>query len=265
MDFRRIEWIFLVIFLALDIFLGVSFYQSQKVELSVSKAPTTQMITEIKRDQITLPELNNKTPKGAYIASRPNTLLYQNMRQLQGQSVSFDSNHQVLTSNLTPTVAVKKGEEVATIEKWMKSNRNVLFGSEYVYSKRLSSKNIYAFAQHFKEGAIYDDRAMLYVRVEGNRVMGYTQMYTAQPEILRDGIKLVSNEDAVIELYRDNDILNNSKVLWTKLGYTWLLDAKGSSVYVPAWFVGIENRNSRNVTVKKINAITKAVIKTPNQ
>ena len=55
MDFRRIEWIFLVIFVAIDIFLFVSFRQSGTVQTSGSAQTGDSngtIIKEMKSDQI---------------------------------------------------------------------------------------------------------------------------------------------------------------------------------------------------------------------
>jgi len=260
MDFRRIEWIFLVVFIALDIFLGFSIYQGQQAE-PVNTAPNVEIMQEIKRDQITLPKLSKKTPKGAFLATRPNTDLSQQYRQLTGQQISFDSTKTTLTSTLNTPVSVKK-DPVETLKKWMENPLNVLFGENYVYASELSSRNVVAFAQKIAAGRVYDDRAVIYFKIDNDRLVSYTQTYISKPEQLRNLVSLVSDEDAVVTLYRDNEILNNSKVLWTRLAYTWLLDAKGSTVYVPAWFVGIENKTSKNVVIKKVNAMTNAVIKT---
>ncbi|KRM71628.1 two-component system regulatory protein YycI [Lacticaseibacillus brantae] len=260
MDFRRIEWIFLVVFIALDIFLGYSIYQSQQAE-PVSTAPDVEIMQEIKRDQISLPKLSSKTPKGAFLAAQPNTDLYQQAKTLTGQRVTFDDTRTKLSSTLVSPLAVKKSPQ-DTLADWMKTTNNVLFGDQYVYAPELSSKDIVAFAQKINAGRVYDDRAVIYFKLDNNRLVSYTQTYITKPEQLRNLVNLVSNEDAVSTLYRDNEIPNNSRVLWTRLAYTWLLDAKGSTVYVPAWYVGIENKTSKNVTIKRVNAMTDAVIKT---
>lgn len=106
MDFRRIEWIFLVVFAAVNIFLGISFYQSQAVDQAVSESTTGEIVADIQRDQIKLPSLSTKTPTGGYLASQRNTALYNNREQLIGQTLSF--NNGTLTSNLNSPIAVKK-------------------------------------------------------------------------------------------------------------------------------------------------------------
>lgn len=75
MDFRRIEWIFLVVFVGLNIFLGISFFQAQQVDLATTKSGDAATITDITRDQIKLPHLSKQTPEGDYLASQANTAL----------------------------------------------------------------------------------------------------------------------------------------------------------------------------------------------
>ena len=66
MDFRRIEWIFLVVFVGLNIFLGISFFQAQQVDLATTKSGDAATITDITRDQIKLPHLSKQTPEGEH-------------------------------------------------------------------------------------------------------------------------------------------------------------------------------------------------------
>jgi regulatory protein YycI of two-component signal transduction system YycFG len=97
--------------------------------------------------------------------------------------------------------------------------------------------------------------------VVNNKLTGYTQTYISKMSVLKSNVELTSAQDAVLALYKDNELANNAKVVWVELAYNYLLDTKGSTVYVPTWFVGIENQGAKSVTIKKLNAITKTVVK----
>ncbi len=88
--------------------------------------------------------------------------------------------------------------------------------------------NVLSFAQHPKAGLIYDRRAAVTLHVVDDRLVSYSQTYLAKLSVLRDRLNLMSEQDAVITLYRDNDIPNNSAIVSTKLAYSYLLDAKGA-------------------------------------
>ncbi|WP_179394014.1 two-component system regulatory protein YycI [Lacticaseibacillus absianus] len=263
MDFRRIEMIFLIVFVGLNIFLGMSFFQSQQVDLATSSGGTTEIIADIRRDQIKLPKLSTKTPTGGYLASTSSGELASEVRKLDHQYPRFTAtDYTVMTSTLDTTVTVKRATAVETLTKWLTSEKNVLHGSEYVYAAGLSGTNSYVFVQKVGGRLIYDPRAQITFTVANGRLTSYTQTYLAQVDVLRADVTLCSAQDAVVTLYRENELPNNATVRWTQLAYTYLLDAKGATVYIPAWFVGVESQGSKNVTIKKVNAINKTVLKT---
>ncbi|BAN75718.1 MULTISPECIES: two-component system regulatory protein YycI [Lacticaseibacillus] len=252
MDFRRIEWIFLVVFVGLNIFLGISYFQVQQVDLAT--------ITDITRDQIKLPHLSKKTPQGDYLASQANTALSAARSLLVKQQVTIsEGDYQELQASLDEPITLKKNQEQQQLATFVKNN--VYHGKEYEYAPALSNDERIVFAQHPKAGLIYDRRAAVTLHVNDNRLVSYTQTYLSKLSVLRDRLNLMSEQDAVIALYRDNDIPNNSAIVSTKLAYSYLLDAKGSTVYVPAWYIGVKNRATGNVTVKRVNAITRTVMK----
>ena len=101
MDFRRIEWIFLVVFVGLNIFLGISYFQAQQVDLATIKSGDAATITDITRDQIKLPRLSKKTPNGDYLASQANSALTAARTNLVKQQVSIsEGDYHELQANL---------------------------------------------------------------------------------------------------------------------------------------------------------------------
>ncbi|MFD1441600.1 two-component system regulatory protein YycI [Lacticaseibacillus hegangensis] len=262
MDFRRIEMIFLFVFIALNVFLGISFFQSQQVDLATDAAGTTAILADIKRDDIKLPKLSTSTERGAYLANTTPSPLRQDASRVKGQELHFsDVNGTTLTATLATALNVKT-DASARLQRWVARADNVAHGSAYVYQKDLSTATSYVFAQKISGHLVNDPHAQLTLHVSDGHLTGYTQTYLPNLVTLRQDVNLCSAQDAVTTLYRENEITSNSKVLWTRLSYTYLLNAKGSTVYVPAWSVGIESQGSKNLTVKKVNAINKTVLKT---
>ncbi len=258
MDFKRIEWIFLLVFFAVNIFLGISFYQSQEVDQAVSESTTSEIVEDIQRDQIKLPKLSTKTPTGGYLASQANTALLANRNRLQGQTLNFNGNR--LTAVLHTPLALKKAKQV-TLRKWLQDPTHALFGTQYRYSESLSTPNKLVFCQQIQGHKIYDKRAQITFTINAGKMVSYTQTYIAKMAVLKSDVKLTSARDAVVALYKDNELTNGATVKWVELAYNYLLDTKGSTVYVPAWFVGVQNQGSKSVTIKRLNAITKTAVK----
>ncbi|KRN24473.1 two-component system regulatory protein YycI [Lacticaseibacillus camelliae] len=265
MDFRRIEMIFLFVFIALNVFLGISFFQSQQVDLATDAGGTTAILADIKRDDIKLPKLSTSTEHGAYLASTKTSTLRQDVGPVKGQTLHFsDANGLTLNATLDSPLSVKTNA-AARLQRWVAQADNVAHGSAYTYQKELSTATSYVFAQKIGGHLVNDPHAQLTLHVSDGRLTGYAQTYLTNLVTLRGDVNLCSAQDAVTTLYRENEITSNSKVLWTHLSYTYLLNAKGSTVYVPAWSVGIESQGSKNLTVKKVNAINKTVLKTRSE
>lgn len=263
MDFRRIEWIFLIVFIGLNIFLGYSLFQNQQVDLATSRSDNSEIVRDIKGDQIKLPKLSTKLPTGGYLASQPQTDALKNgAANLREQTTQVTSGTDAtLHSTIRSSVRVKKGHEVSFMTKWKNDAQHVFKGKHYVYAPELSAGNTYVFAQKDGGRLLYDSRAALTFTVVDGELSRYTQTYVPNLKLLRGNVALCSEQDAIVTLYRDNELPANSKILWTRLAYSYLLNAKGSTMYVPTWQVGVESQSAKTVTVKKLNAINKTVEK----
>lgn len=267
MDFHRIEWIFMIVFLFLDVFLGWSVSQNQQVYLSTATTGgNSQIVRDIKQDDISVPKLSKTQPQSSYAASENNNMLSANYEQIAktgNLNVNINTGaYETLDARLNRPLRLRRSGVLAQVKAFVRNQSNVLFGKNYEYEADMSNSARYVFVEKLNGVRVIDDRATIVLTVENGAITGYTQTYIDKLKMMDNRQKVMSARDAVYTLYRNNEIVNNSRVIWVHLGYTWLLNAKGSTVYAPAWFVGIESKSSKNVTVKRVNAITKAVIKT---
>lgn len=81
-------------------------------------------------------------------------------------------------------------------------------------------------------------------------------------DILQEKQATKSERDIITNLYSSSEIPNNSKITYANMAYTKLLEAKGSTIYIPVWFISIHNKDSKVDTVKKVNAFTGNILKT---
>ena len=86
MDFKRIEWIFLIVFIGINIFLGIELWQTPTL-LSAGSTPTqTDIKSETSADQITIPKVNDKQEDGYYLAAKTdNSWIKKATQQVKGQ------------------------------------------------------------------------------------------------------------------------------------------------------------------------------------
>lgn len=261
MDFRRIEIIFLVVFLAFDVFLLSSFHSSQQV-ISNSTTGVASTLTDMRKRNITFGKLDKKAGTAYYLGAQASNDLANNESKLRGQELEYNQTSNKLMSTLDDPISVTDSNRKEKMNKFVKKESNILFGDEYVYSPQLSTSSEIVYAETGPFGPMYDKTGQLTFSVENGKVTGYTQTYMKRLDILQEKQSTKSERDVITNLYSSSEIPNNSKITYANMAYTKLLEAKGSTIYIPVWFVSIHNKDSKVDTVKKVNAFTGNLLKT---
>jgi regulatory protein YycI of two-component signal transduction system YycFG len=262
-DFKRIEIIFLIVFGCLNIFLFTSYRQNQHVETTVGTQVTEKTSTrqQMKDNQIVVPKLSTKTYEGYYLASPVTSrALEQHSGQLYNQRYSF-SGDQLQGHFYQPVTGKNRAALLRNLKIVMKNPHQILYGKEYRYSKAFSTANRLVFTQKMSEGDVFDENGELVFSVSNQRITNYQQTYISKFTTLREKEDTISAKQAVQDLYNDNAITNGATIKWAQLGYSRLLDANEHTVFIPAWFVAMENKSSGNIQIKHVNAFTGAVMK----
>ncbi|MGV0168424.1 two-component system regulatory protein YycI [Furfurilactobacillus sp. WILCCON 0119] len=266
MDFRKIQWIFIVAFVAIDIFLFVSWQKSDSTVTESAQHTgndASTIIHEMRDDGITFSSPSTKEAEGYYVSTKPGLeKLRAGATNLSYQDVRFNSTE--LTSYLHQTLTVTKGSAQVALNRFIKNPTNVVAGDEYVYSPELSkvSENEVVYVQKLPSGTIMAPSGQLRFRVGAKeQVLSYTQSYVVQAKTLREKTTTISQQKALIWLYQYNELANNTKVVWSKLAYSRLLKVTNNNVYVPTWFVALKSKSTGNVVIKRVNAFTGAVMK----
>lgn len=263
MDFRRIQWIFLVAFIAIDIFLFISFASNNQFTVtSKNSSREATILKEMKDDSITVDDLSSSRGAGYYISSDGSSILATKTNQLRNQSVRYADDE--LTSSFENPIAIDRAAPQKILNKLVSNKNRVLFGSHYVYDKQLTKQDddavVYVQKGPGEKVLSTDAEIRFHVNAKG-QVTGYTQTYLHAIKTLREKEATISQKKAVIWLYQHNEISNNSKIKWAKLGYTKLLALKGNTVYIPTWVINIQTKNTGGSQTKRINAFTGTLIK----
>ncbi|WP_261807228.1 two-component system regulatory protein YycI [Lapidilactobacillus luobeiensis] len=265
MDFRRIELIFLIVFVALDIFLFASFTQndsSTPYTTTTNLSDSEAIAQDMKEDHITVGKLSDANDEGFYLASETTDTLVKGLPQLTGQTTSYNYRTHKLTSQFNTPLTYSKEHLISELKKFIKSGTNILHGAEYSYIAGMSDpKNTLVFAQKIKQGVVLDPQGTLTFNVNNDVVTGYTQTYLPNVTVLREKQATISAQDAIQLLYTSSELVANSKIVWYRLGYSELTEVRGSVIYVPVWNVMIQHKGTKNESLKKVNALTRTVIK----
>lgn len=262
MDFKKIQIIFLAIFVIIDIFLFSLFHQNSNLQTeNNNKGSDAEIIKELPNDQINVePKLSTKNQTGYYLSAVYDNTLQNAKSQLRNQKTTYANN--TLRSTFKRPIGLYSGDYESILDKLMKKKTFVAHGDEYEYSSDLSTKDNVVYVQSTDEGNLYGPhhgQITFYINSD-HLLVGYTQSYMNDVSILREKSDIISPAKALVWLYQYNEIPDNSKVKWVKLYYTQLLSIKNNVVLIPTWLIGYKSDDSSDLTIKRINAFNGAIL-----
>ncbi|MCJ0553454.1 two-component system regulatory protein YycI [Enterococcus cecorum] len=275
MDFKRIEAIFLVAFLCLDIFLFSIYRQSQNEQTPINNSPTIKITQRLKEDKIKYEgKISSEHTDGYYLSATQTNLNteLQNMKKakkLENVDVLRSSVKDNLLS-LTPEKDLfvnKKGQIPTLVRETLTNQKEIILGKDYRYQDEIHQQSdgyldVYA-CQKYEGIPINDITAQIKFTLKKNdenyRLEKIQQMHLSNLTALREKMPLVSEEDALTTLYINNKLSKNDEILWSKLAYTLVLQVRGKNVYVPAWFVSIRHEDKKE-QVEIVNAFRNRII-----
>lgn len=261
MDYKRIEWLFFIVFLLIDIYLGIEILRSP---VNLSNADTTtqsvaSIRSEMKSDNIDLPESISNTPdSGYYLATKNRDYLSSKVSDLTNVTARYSKTDNTLYA--TPKVAtiLSKNEKTTLkqVNEFKNDPKNVPYGKQFKYEPDMSSADNYMFVQTSDYGEIYANVAQLTISVKDNQITNYTETYMGPASPVRELQSTISAWRAIRAMYTDRELTNNSRVTRIKLGYSKLTEVRGSTILLPTWLVWVENKTTKNISLKRVNAYT---------
>lgn len=275
MDFKRIESIFLVAFLCLDIFLFSIYRQSQNEQTPINNSSTIKITQRLKEDKIKYEDkISTEHTDGYYLSATQTNLNteLQNMKKtnkLENVDVFRSSVKDNLLS-LTPEKDLsvnKKGQIPTLVRETLTNQKEIILGKDYHYQDEIHQQSdgyldVYA-CQKYEGIPINDITAQIKFTLKKNdenyRLEKIQQMHLSNLTALREKMPLVSEEDALTTLYINNKLSKKDEILWSKLAYTLVLQVRGKNVYVPAWFVSIRHEDKKE-QVEIVNAFRNRII-----
>lgn len=267
MDFRRIEWLFLVAFIVIDIFLFAAFQRDTSGETDTSSnrsSSDTTILKEMRADNISFKAPSKKSGEGYYISTSNDSSIKSSLTSLSNQTVRYQSDGTITSTFKKPITGVDTQHPDKTLDTVVSNSTLILNGTDYTYNAKLSSRNTVVYTQEVADGPIYSRYGEIrFSLTNAGTVTGYTQGYLANVSTLREKTETISERKALIWLYQYNQIPNNTKVVWTKLAYTRYFNLKNSSVYIPTWVVAVKSNSGNNAGVlqlKHVNAFTGAIL-----
>lgn len=261
MDHKRIEWLFFIVFLLIDIYLGIEILRSP---VNLSNADTTtqsvaNVRSEMKSDNIDLPaEISNTPASGYYLATKNRDYLSSKVNDLTNVNAHYSKTNNMLYATPKLEMILDKDPKRALkqVINFKNDAKSVPYGKDFKYEPDMSSSDNYVFMQTSDYGEIYANSARLNISVKDGQVTSYTETYMGQASPVRELQSTISAWRAVRAMYTDRELTNNSRVTQIKLGYSKLTEVRGSTILLPTWLVWVENKTTKNIMLKRVNAYT---------
>ena len=157
MNFKRIEWIFLVAFIVLDFFLMTTYFHQDSIVESTTNTSTqdstASLMKSLKNDQISHGKLSDKSQSGYYLAAPKDGFLREKAAQLRYVTWSY-SNHK-LTASFITGIRLNLTNPQNSLDSVVKDAAEVPMGKHYSFNSNLSTKNTIVYTQELYGKPVY--------------------------------------------------------------------------------------------------------------
>lgn len=262
-DRKRIEWLFFVVFLLIDLYLGIEIWRSPINLTSTAGSTSTSIRAEMRADGIDVPlHISHKQQSGYYLAAKNRDYLSTKNSNLTQVTTHYSKSDNSLTGTPKAMVLLNGNHQrvLQQLEDFKNNPANVPYGKEFTYAPSMSGEGTYCYVQKTNYGQIYDSDAQLTINVNNGQITNYTISYMGPISSVREPQLIISAWHAVKAMYTDREIVNNSRVVQVKLGYSKLTEVRGSTILLPTWLILVENKTTKNITVKRVNAFTGQIL-----
>lgn len=267
MDFRKIEWIFFIAFLGINIFLFSIYWSSQHEQSLVTNSNQREDITQrLQNDDIHYKgTISDQHLEGYYLSAEQSG--FEELSEAAYPDIYASSfvDNRVLNNTPYNNNEFDLDNRKQSFNNLMKDSRFIISGDQYTYVPSISRKDDEGIkivgAQSYENIPFIDETSRVVLDVDSTegKVTKYTQTMLKDIEPLREKMNLYSEKEILNTLYINNNIPNGSTIQEIYLGYFRTLEVGEKNVYVPAWFVRIEYPD-KVVQVEKVNAISNQVI-----
>ncbi|MDH6363572.1 regulatory protein YycI of two-component signal transduction system YycFG [Enterococcus sp. PF1-24] len=272
MNFKRIEWVFVVAFCLLNIFLFVLYQDGVKETHNVTSSNKTESIeTLLKKDQITFnDDFSQERLSGYYLSGEQldfNQYLKEQSKTVTGNKTT--NRDYTLTEILDSKQLLQADQLSNSLQSFFAKDQFILFSDEYQYLENLSiitDEDLEVVAGQTFEGIPFNDEfSKLVLKLakdndEMYQIESYSQTYIINIQELREKMELYSEREAIQTLYKNSRLPKGSEILWTQLAYSRIMDVYEKDIYVPVWFVALKTEDSQQI--ESVNALNNTVITT---
>lgn len=270
MDFKKIENIFLITFLLLNIYLLISYLNRSDLQYASTAPDQVNLLREMEQIGIELPNLTEEDTQVYYVQADRNTLLEDNVDQLENQAGSIAQDGSLYNSILSDPIEIEgtpeEGFTEADFERLNEfiNSSAVLFGEEYTFLRYDQAENRFVFAQEVNGIPVADGTSeiSLFYGSDGN-IISYQQSFAGPMTTQGSALDVITDRQAIETLFQNNEISSNSIVGQPILSYQRTLYLEDLSMYGPIWYVPVTDSSGERVL--RVDAFERSIIQEPTE
>lgn len=240
MDWSKIKTIFILTFLALDIYLLYEFFKlldTNKYEFIAE----TSFEEKLAADRIKYVELPKNVGKEAYMSAKPKQFDKEELEKIKGIHFSIiDGN--VLQVEFEEPIKLSNDYEISELNAFVKNN--IVAGEQYQYFGKSDKGHLITYYQQYQNKTFYKNKngkLILHINDE-NEIFSYTQTMLEEVETQSEKLEVLPPLKAIETLY-DNGVLQpKTKITKVELGYFTLVQLTASQVLTPTWHFVVEDK-----------------------
>ncbi len=233
MDWSKIKTIFILTFLALDIYLLYEFFKlrdANKYEFITE----TSFEDKLAGDKIKYVELPKNLAKETYVSAKPKIFKKDDFGKMKGQSFTIIDGTS-MQGILDEPFQLGKSFELSELNSFVRSK--IPFGEQYVYFNKNEQDHTIVFYQQYLNKTFYKNiNGMLTLHLnDDNEIISYKHTLLEGIESLSEKQEVLPPIKAIETLY-DNGVLQpKSKITKVELGFYTLVQLTESQVLTPTW------------------------------
>lgn len=217
MDWSKTKTIFIAVFLVLDIFLAVMFfnkYSTSRFEV-IKKTSIEQRLQD---DGVKYEEMPDDSGEHSMIAAKPKIFTEKEMLFLTKQKWAIEKKGTEIVSLLEEPYETD-GAERSKLNAFVKNN--VLHGGEYAYWKQNQEANTVIYYQKISSRKLFENAAgMLTVQLNKDKdIVGYFQTMLSSVDEKWKKETILPALQAIDSLYKNGLIQLDSEISDAELGY----------------------------------------------
>lgn len=263
MDFKRVERILLIAFLALNIFLIYIMVERTNSLDSQSSSQSVNLTQEMSNSGIELPDLSSDSPSLTYLQAESQTFSEDALADLTNQTGSLNEEGTLYSAILSEPIELSDEPEVSEEDRQKTAdfvNSNYVWsGDQYEFFDYQEETGQIVYTQMVNNTPIADGTSSIRLMLDSeNNIISYEQTYAGPMTEQGDPLTLLSEKAAVELLFQNNRISANSIVYPPRLTYYRTLNMEELSMYIPSWYIKIES--SGQVIDERVNAVDGTII-----